>query len=95
NAEIVPSSSNGQTLTRSIQYRDTGVILHVTPRIGSDGLISLDVDQQVSNATENVLSGISSPVISTRQLKALQQNLWVPVRADGRVDRLKSFPDGG
>jgi general secretion pathway protein D len=69
NAEIVPSSSNGQTLTRSIQYRDTGVILHVTPRIGSDGLISLDVDQQVSNATENVLSGISSPVISTRQLK--------------------------
>jgi len=26
---------------------------------------------------------------------ALQQNLWVPVRADGRVDRLKSFPDGG
>lgn len=69
NAEIVPSSANGQTLTRSIQYRDTGVILHVTPRIGSDGLISLDVDQQVSNATENVLSGISSPVISTRQLK--------------------------
>jgi general secretion pathway protein D len=69
NAEIVPSSSNGQTLTRSIQYRDTGVILHVTPHIGSDGLISLDVDQQVSNATENVLSGISSPVISTRQLK--------------------------
>lgn len=69
NAEIVPSNANGQTLTRSIQYRDTGVILHVTPRIGSDGLISLDVDQQVSNATENVLSGISSPVISTRQLK--------------------------
>jgi hypothetical protein len=26
---------------------------------------------------------------------ALQQNLWVPVRADGRVDRLRSFPDGG
>lgn len=69
NSEIVPSSANGQTLTRSIQYRDTGVILHVTPRIGSDGLISLDLDQQVSNATENALSGISSPVISTRQLK--------------------------
>ena len=69
NSEIVPSSANGQTLTRSIQYRDTGIILHVTPRIGSDGLISLDVDQQVSNASENSLSGISSPVISTRQLK--------------------------
>ncbi len=56
--------------TRTVQYRDTGIILNVTPRINYDGIIILDIDQQVSEAlTENVTSGIDSPVITSRELK--------------------------
>ncbi|MBU0675804.1 MAG: type II secretion system secretin GspD [Proteobacteria bacterium] len=63
------NSSTGGSDTRTVQYRDTGVILSVTPKINYDGIIILDINQQVSTAVENNLSGISSPKISTRELK--------------------------
>jgi general secretion pathway protein D len=69
-SEVVPSGTEGTTLTRSIQYRDTGVILNVTPRINYKGIIILEIDQQVSNARPGVPAvGVDSPVISTRQLR--------------------------
>ncbi len=33
----------------SISYRDTGVILNVTPRVNSSGLVSLDIAEEVSD----------------------------------------------
>ncbi|MFA6464653.1 MAG: type II secretion system secretin GspD [Desulfurivibrionaceae bacterium] len=54
---------------KTVQYKDTGTILKVRPRINHDGLIILDVDQQVSAATKNTLGGTDSPIISTRELK--------------------------
>ncbi len=54
---------------RTVQYRDTGVILKVTPRINYNGIILLEVQQQVSDVTENTTSDISSPVIIKRDLK--------------------------
>ena len=54
---------------KTVQYKDTGTILKVRPRINYDGLIILDVDQQVSAAVKNTLGGTDSPIISTRELK--------------------------
>ena len=54
---------------KTVQYKDTGTILTVTPRINYNGVIILDIDQQVSQATETTSSTINSPTISTRKLK--------------------------
>jgi len=59
---------NSSNLNQTIQYKDTGVILKVTPKINYDGIIILDINQQVSSAGTNTLSGTESPVISNREL---------------------------
>lgn len=59
---------NSSNLNQTIQYKDTGVILKVTPKINYDGIIILEINQQVSSASENTLGGNSSPVISNREL---------------------------
>ncbi len=69
---IVTSESGSSTagdLNRTIQYKDTGIILNVTPRINYDGIILIDVDQQVSNVNEQIKTDVSSPTISTKQVK--------------------------
>ena len=55
-------------IVNSIEYRDTGVILKVTPRVNGSGLVLLDIAQEVSDVSENTTSGINSPVISTRRI---------------------------
>ena len=53
-----------------IEYRDTGVILNITPRVNSSGLVLLDISQEVSDVLSSRASGsgIDSPVISTRKV---------------------------
>ncbi|MEN8134917.1 MAG: type II secretion system secretin GspD [Thermodesulfobacteriota bacterium] len=55
-------------LNQTIQYKDTGVILTVTPKINYDGIIILDINQQVSSAGTAALGGQESLVISNREL---------------------------
>jgi general secretion pathway protein D len=54
----------------SIEYRNTGVILKVTPRVNASGVVMLDITQEVSDVNTNVASvaGINSPTISTRRI---------------------------
>ena len=55
----------------SVQYRDTGVLLNVRPRVNSGGLVSMDIIQTVSNVNPAAqISGISSPTIAQRQIKS-------------------------
>jgi general secretion pathway protein D len=56
------------SLLRSIQYRPTGVILRVIPTIHSDGAVSLQIAQEVSEAQTNQVSQISSPIILSRKI---------------------------
>ena len=47
------STTNGTTSTiQTIQYKDTGVSLKVTPRINSNGMITLDLNQEVTDVGE-------------------------------------------
>jgi general secretion pathway protein D len=61
------SSAAASESVNSIDYRETGVSLQVTPHIGSDGLVTLDVAQQVSDVLSGVTTaGIDSPTFSER-----------------------------
>jgi len=50
-----------------VQYRDVGTQLTIRPTINPDGYVSLNVLQEVSNATAEVQFG--APVISTREAR--------------------------
>jgi len=45
-------SSNGGFATENITYKDTGVMLNVTPSVNSSGLITLNILQQVTDVGE-------------------------------------------
>ncbi len=47
-------TTTDRLLQTSIQYRNTGVILAVTPHINEYGLVSMDVNQEVSEMTDKV-----------------------------------------
>lgn len=54
-------------VVNSIQYRETGVILQVTPHVGTDGMVTLDVAQEVSGVQPTTTTeGINSPTFSER-----------------------------
>ncbi len=53
-----PSGGTSTTITtggvnQTVEYRDAGVILTVTPRIGEKGTVALDVKQEVNSVGEN------------------------------------------
>jgi len=62
------TTAAGSPVVNSVNYLSTGIILSVTPRISGDGRIFLDVDQEVSSASETTTSGIDSPTIQQRSL---------------------------
>lgn len=55
-------------IVNSIEYRDTGVILRITPRVNAGGVVLLDISQEVSDVSSRTVAGISSPIISTRRV---------------------------
>ncbi len=52
----------------SIDYRDTGIILNVVPRVNASGLVLLDISEEVSTPQNTQTSSISSPTISQRRV---------------------------
>lgn len=54
-------------IINAVEYRDTGVILRITPRVNSSGLVLLDITQEVSDVQPSG-SGINSPTIATRRI---------------------------
>jgi general secretion pathway protein D len=72
----VPTTSQTQSVAgsavgiiSSVTYIDTGVLLSVTPRINSGGLVTMEIQQEVSTAATTTTSSIDSPTISTRSMK--------------------------
>lgn len=62
-------TSAGQPIV-STQYLETGIILTVTPRISAGGVVNLEVQQEVSDATKTTSSNLDSPTISKRSAKS-------------------------
>jgi general secretion pathway protein D len=57
-------------IVNDIEYRDTGVILRITPRVNAGGLVSLDIAQEVSDVVSNTSSNIDAPVIQQRSIQS-------------------------
>ena len=55
-------------VVNSVELRDTGVILEVTPRVNDSGRVILDITQEVSNVVRTTTSGIDSPTIQQRKI---------------------------
>jgi len=60
----------GAPIVNSIQFRETGVILTVTPRVNAGGLVTLEIEQEVSDVVPTETSGIDSPTISQRKISS-------------------------
>lgn len=65
---IVPNAP----IINSVNYQQTGVIMQITPRVNSGGLVTLDIAQEVSevdpNAGQASGSGINSPTFQNRNV---------------------------
>lgn len=70
---IVTSQSQDQTanapILTQVEYRDTGIILRVRPRVGTGGRVTLEISQEVSDVQETDTSGIDSPTIRQRKVQ--------------------------
>jgi len=50
-------ASTQPVVTTNIEYRNTGIILDVTPHINENGLVSMDIRQEVSEQSGDVIVG--------------------------------------
>ncbi|HXU99248.1 MAG TPA: type II secretion system secretin GspD [Caulobacteraceae bacterium] len=70
----ISTVTTGAPVVNSIDYKQTGIILKVTPRVNSGGLVLLDIAQEVSDvlpqstAQVNSGSGIDSPTFEERKI---------------------------
>ncbi|PLY14741.1 MAG: type II secretion system protein GspD [Sedimenticola sp.] len=62
------TSTSTSTIVNSIQYRDTGIVLDVKPRVTPGGLVTMEVEQEVSDVSATQSSTLDSPTISTRKI---------------------------
>jgi general secretion pathway protein D len=64
-------SSVGAPVIQTVQYYDTGVILKVTPQVNSGGLVTMDINQEVSNvAADQTGNSTGSPTIQQRKISS-------------------------
>ncbi|WP_326900744.1 type II secretion system secretin GspD [Bradyrhizobium sp.] len=69
--------TGNNTVANTTDYRSTGIILRVVPRINANGNVRLDVEQEISNPVSNASSSSSStstnsltPTVSTRKVRS-------------------------
>ncbi len=57
-------------IVNQVNYQQTGVIMEVTPRVNSGGLVTLDVMQDVSSVETGVITtpGVNSPTFNERNV---------------------------
>jgi general secretion pathway protein D len=55
-------------IVSSVQFRDTGVILKVIPRVNSTGLVTMDIEQEISAVVSQPGGPTLTPTISQRQV---------------------------
>jgi general secretion pathway protein D len=60
--------TNNPLVLNNVTYKETGVVLEVTPRVNSGGFVTMDVNQSVSDVINTTTSNIDSPTIRQRRL---------------------------
>lgn len=68
-AGSVTPTGNSTSVANAIDYRDTGVMLEVVPRVNASGLVTLEIAQEVSDVTQPATTAtIQSPTINQRRI---------------------------
>jgi len=62
--------TEGAAIINSIEYRDTGVLLKVKPRVNAGGMVIMEVEQEVSKATTTVDADPLTPRIRQRKISS-------------------------
>lgn len=68
--QVISNISPEAPTINEIEYRNTGILLTVTPRVNSGGMVTMDINQEVSSVTRNTVSQIDAPTIQQRQLNS-------------------------
>ena len=59
------------TVVNTVDYRNTGIILHVSPRISANGNVRLDVEQEISSVVPSTDAAANlTPTIQERKVKS-------------------------
>jgi general secretion pathway protein D len=64
---VATGGITGNAITQTVEYKDAGIILTVTPRIGEQGTVALDVKQEVNEVGANEPPPINSPRFTKRE----------------------------
>jgi general secretion pathway protein D len=62
--------TTSNTVVNTIDYRNTGVILQVVPRINVNGNVVLDIQQEISNVSNTSTADTLTPTVSQRKIKS-------------------------
>jgi general secretion pathway protein D len=61
--------TTSNTVVNTIDYRNTGIILRVSPRISVNGNVRLDIEQEISNVSAATANSLT-PTVSERKVKS-------------------------
>ena len=64
---VATGGTTGNAITQTVEYKDAGIILTVTPRIGEQGTVALDIKQEVNDVGDREPPPINSPRFSKRE----------------------------
>jgi general secretion pathway protein D len=74
--DVVPVSTGSatvlttsNTVVNTIDYRNTGIILHVSPRININGNVRLEIEQEISNVSPQTATSLT-PTVTERRVKS-------------------------
>jgi general secretion pathway protein D len=74
--DVVPVSTGSatvlttsNTVVNTIDYRNTGIILHVSPRININGNVRLEIEQEISNVSPQTAASLT-PTVTERRVKS-------------------------
>jgi general secretion pathway protein D len=74
--DVVPVSTGSatvlttsNTVVNTIDYRNTGIILRVSPRISVNGNVRLEIEQEISNVSAATATSLT-PTVSERKVKS-------------------------
>ena len=62
------STSTTSNVVNQIDYKDTGVILTVKPRVTPGGMVQMEIEQEVTAVADATSTGVDSPTFLTRKI---------------------------
>jgi general secretion pathway protein D len=64
------ATASSNTIVNTVDYRNTGIILHVSPRVSANGNVRLEIEQEISNVLPGSAANALNPTIQERKIKS-------------------------